>query len=181
MTRKAFDILPPYPKPKTYHHHDKVKKERRKSKRAFLYFLFGIFFIIILFGLVKFQNNSNPVSSNQTPTPMQNQSSQFELFNDEGGSNLTNEDVITIRLSDGTVSPGSFQQAKDILLKAGFQIEKTEKAANTYDQTIIYYKNNQIAQANKVNDVLKKLFTTQLQESTNLESTFDCLVIVGKK
>lgn len=183
MPSKVFDILPPRDKPRTYRHHNEGKKEKKKSKRAFLFFFFGVLIIGFCYIFIKVADNTAPQKTGtdviQTPSTDTSKES-FELFNDTGDSKLTESGIVTIRLQDGSLSATNFQMAKDKLLAAGFQLEKTEKSANPYDKTMIYYKKGQIAQANRVNDILKLYFSTQLSESANLAETYDCLVIIGK-
>lgn len=196
MPKKAFDLMPPYPKPSNYHHHmSKSKREKVKSQKTFMLFLFGLFFIFIVFTLMKIGNYGSTSSNTDTTTKKtetttstdsntnnSSSSNQFELFNDQGNSAFTNNTNITsVRLYNGASSEDNLNTAKDLFLKAGYKIEKTDKAANEYDKTIIYYRKNQLSLAQKAADTLKPKFETQLQESANLDSSYDLLVIIGNK
>lgn len=190
MGQRAFDILPPYPKdePRTYHHHgaDKTKKEKVKSRHNFLIFLFGLFFIIILFGFVKLENfnGSTSVSKTTNPPATNNTTSnnQFELFDSQGESGLaTDSQPIRVRLLDGATKTDNATTAKALLLKNSFIIEKQDKATNIYSQTIIYYKKGKITLGQTVSDTLKSGFSPILQESSGLDASYDVLVIIGDK
>lgn len=190
MSQKVFDILPPYPKeePRTYHHHnaDKAKKEKVKPQRNFLIFVFGLFFIIILFGLVKLENFNGSALTIKTPNTngidTSKRDNQFELFDNQGQSNLTSTTQPTsVRLLDGATNTESAGTAKNLLLKKSYIIEKQDKADNTYTQTMIYYKKGKIDLGQKAADALKPSFTPLLQESSGLDATYDLLIIVGDK
>lgn len=190
MSQKVFDILPPYPKeePRTYHHHnsDKTKKERVKTQRNFLIFVFGLFFIIVLFGLVKLENFNGSGLNIKTPSTKTSNTNktdnQFELFDNQGQSNLTKTGQPTsVRLLDGATETDSVSTAKSLLLKNNYIIEKQDKAGNIYSQTMIYYKKGKIALGQKAADALRPNFTPLLQESSGGESTYDLLIIVGDK
>lgn len=190
MSQKAFDILPPYPKeePRTYHHHntDKTKKGKVKSKRNFLIFVFGLFFVMVLFGLVKLENFNGSALTIKTPSTKTSDTSktsnQFELFDNQGQSNLTNtSQPISVRLLDGATETDSASIAKSLLLKNNYIIEKQDKASNIYTQTMIYYKKGNIALGQKATEALKPNFTPLLQESSGPATTYDLLIIVGDK
>ena len=178
MPKKAFDILPPYPKKETPRRNTHLKaKERKKSRNIFLLLFLFAFLVIVFFGFGKVNFSG---SSQTTTTPKKESPSQIELFTDEGQSSLTNDNIITVRILDGS-SSNNASQAKDLLLKAGFRIEKQEKSANPYEQTIIYYKKGELAQANQAVTALKPTFDPQTQESTNLDTNINLLIITGEK
>ena len=190
VSQKVFDILPPYPKeePRTYHHHnsDKTKKEKVKTQHNFLIFIFGLFFIVVLFGLVKLENFNGSgltIKTSSTKTDDTSKASnQFELFDNQGQSNLTNTSQPTsVRLLDGATKTDSAGVAKNLLLKNNYIIEKQDKASNIYTQTMIYYKKGNITLGQKAADALKPNFTPLIQESSGGESTYDLLIIVGDK
>lgn len=187
MSQKVFDILPPYPKEekRTYHHHDsdKTKKEKVKSQHNFLIFIFGLFFIVVLFGLVKLENFNGSSLNIQTSSPKTSDTNnQFELFDNQGQSSLTNTNQPTsVRLLDGATKTDSAGVAKSLLLKKNYIIEKQDKAGNIYNQTMVYYKKGSIALGQKAAEALKPNFTPLLQESSGLDTTYDLLIIVGDK
>lgn len=178
MPKKAFDILPPYPKKEAPRRSTHPKaKERKKSRNIFLLLFLFAFLVIVFFGFGKINFGTSPTS---TPTTNQSSSNQFELFTDEGQSNLTSDNIITVRILDGS-STNNASQVKDLLLRAGFRIEKQEKSANPYEQTIIYYKKGGLTQAQQASDALKPAFSSQMQESDNLDKNIDLLIITGAK
>lgn len=190
MSQKVFDILPPYPKeePRTYHHHntDKTKKEKVKSQHNFLIFIFGLFFIIVLFGLVKLENFNVLPTTNKTSIPKTNNpattDNQFELFDNQGQSNLTNTNqTVSVRLLDGATNIDNVANAKNLLLKNNYIIEKQDKASNIYGQTMIYYNKGNIALGQQAVKALKPSFSPLLQESSGLDATYDLLIIIGDK
>jgi len=190
VSQKVFDILPPYPKeePRTYHHHntDKTKKEKVKSQHNFLIFIFGLFFIIVLFGLVKLENFNGSGLNIQIPSTKTSDTNktnnQFELFDNQGQSSLTNtSQPISVRLLDGATNIDNVANAKNLLLKNSYIIEKQDKASNIYTQTMIYYKKGSIILGQKAADALKPSFTPLLQESSGLDTTYDLLIIIGDK
>ena len=190
MSQKVFDILPPYPKeePRTYHHHnsDKTKKEKVKSQHNFLIFLFGLFFIIVLFGLVKLENFNISSITNKPSSPKTNSpattDNQFELFDNQGQSKLTDTNqTVSVRLLDGATKTDSVMSAKNLLLKNNYIIEKQDKASNIYTQSMIYYNKGNIALGQKAADALKPNFTPLLQESSGLDDIYDLLIIIGDK
>lgn len=188
MAKKAFDILPPYPAPKKYHHHEnKSKKEKEKSKKTFYFFIFGLFFIFAIFTLIKMGDLSAFSSSvpsvagpNTNKSSTDNNNSNFELFNESGGPVFSNTNIIKIRIYNGATDTSDASIVKDTLLKAGYQIEKSDIAANASDKTVIYYKKGDKAIAQKVADTLKSKIDVNMEESSNLESSYDILVLVGK-
>lgn len=175
--------MPPYPQPSKYHHHmSKAKKEKVKSQKNFYYFFFGLFFIGILFAFTKSANLKSGSSSSNTNNQNPASNTKFELFNEQGSSNLTtSQNTIKIRILDGASTPINMNIAKDMLLRAGFEIEKSDSANNTYGQSIVYYKNGQVNQAQKAADTLKPTFIAQLQESASLDNNYDLLIIIGTK
>ncbi len=177
MAKKAFDILPPYPKKETPRRNTHLKaKEKRKSRNIFLLLFLLAFLVIVFFGFGK-----TSFAPSQTTAPSsQPSSNDFELFTDEGRSNLTSDNIITVRILDGSTTNNA-SQAKDLLLKAGFRIEKQDKSANPYEQTIIYYKNGGLTQAQQASNILKPTFDPQIQESDNLDQNIDLLIITGGK
>lgn len=188
MAKKAFDLLPPYPQPKQYHHHEnKSKKDKKKAVKNFYFLVFGLFFLFVIYALIKV-GDLGGISSQNVPTvikPNTNQTTNtapdFNLFDNNGSSSLTgNSDIIKVRIYNGATDTTNAATVKDTLLKAGYQIEKSDIAASPSDKTIIYYKKGAISQAQKVADNLKGKVNTNLEESSNLESVYDILVLVGK-
>lgn len=182
MSKRAFDILPPYPKdePRTYHHHNDKEKTKKKSVHTFLIFVFGLFFVFALFVFVKSNdfNISNSVNKNDTTKTKNN----FELFNDQGSSTLSTQNkIISVKLQDGSNKVGNLTTAKDKLLTQGFEIFTTEKVLTPSIQTIIYYKNGKIAQARLAQEALVPEFSATISESTTLDKTYDLLILVGEK
>lgn len=114
----------------------------------------------------------------QTPTPNQ---SNFELFDDSGQSNLTQDTVLTIRILNASSEAEPAEKAKKLLTDAGQKIEQIGQSENLYEQTIIYYKKDRVNDGDRVKNALKTGFQTKVQESENLGSTYDVLVIVGRK
>lgn len=184
LSRRAFDILPPYPKdePRTYHHTGKAKKEKIKSIHNFLIFMFGLFFIGVLFGLMKTENFKTPTSVNLVPQSQNTDTNtnQFELFDNQGQSNLINQPV-GVRLLNGAAKDTNVTTVKNLLLANGYAIEKQAVADNTYGQTTIYYKKGKLTLAQDASNILKPTFTPSLQESSGLSSGYDLLIIVGEK
>lgn len=188
MAKKAFDLLPPYPQPKQYHHHEnKSKKEKKKAVKNFYFLVFGLFFLFVIYALIK-MGDMGGISNQNVPTVIKpdtnqatNSSPSFNLFDDSGSSSLTNNsDIIKVRIYNGATETTNAATVKETLLKAGYQIEKSDIAASVSDKTIIYYKKNDKANAQKVADALTGKIDANLEESSNLESSYDILVLVGK-
>lgn len=180
MAKRAFDILPPYQReePRTYHHHgDNNGKTKKRSLGTFLGFVFGLVLIFILFTFSK--NNGLNITNNTEQKKTDNTANSFELFDNKGESNLSNQTgIISVKLQDASSNGANLSTVKDKLLKAGFEIASTEKAALIANQTTINYKKGDLATAQKV---LKTLPNAVTQESSTLENTYDLLVIIGDK
>lgn len=178
MSKRVFDILPPHPKdePRSHHNNGSNKKEKG-SFHTFFIFIFGLIFIFILFRFSKMENlnlNTNSSTNNSNKN-------QFELFNTQGQSNLTNNQIISVNILDGATNPLNESLAENLLLKAGFEIAKKDKAPSIINQTIIYYKKGQLTVAKQAADALSANFLPTTQESSSLESTYDLQIIVGNQ
>lgn len=172
---RFFDIMPPKPKSAPV----PTPHRRKNNWSGFLFIVLIIIVIAFAFQL----SNSKVTSDNKaapTQTPTQN-TDNFELFDNSGQSNLTQTKVLTIRILNASGEDEPAEKAKKILTDGGFKIEQVGKSENLYEQTIIYYKKDHSADGDQINNVLKAAFQTKLQESENLGSTYDVLVIVGRK
>ena len=144
--------------------------------------LIVVFLMIIFFGFGKLQNFTGS-SSNATiqPTASENVASDnFELFNNQGQSNLVGNST-SIKLLNSTNDSNLLSQAKSLLVRAGFQKITTNQAENPYEKTIINYKKSQISQAQAALEALKPNFEASLQESNDLDKNTDILIIIGAK
>ena len=185
--KKSMDILPPYPPKKHHRYATPEKKRKRLGKKVLIGMLIVVFVLIIFFGFGKLQYFTGEPAANtentgsEPTTKSQPSSNKFELFNDQGQSNLVGDNLTTIKLLNGTNNDDLLSQAKSLLAKAGFQKISTEKAANPYDKTIINYKKAQLKQAQTAAEALKPIFEVSLQESSNLDKNTDILIIIGVK
>jgi hypothetical protein len=173
MARKVLDIMPPYHK--EAHHHPGLKKKKEKRKALMVFVLIIIFLFIFLFiaGLFNLEKTAN-----SPKVGSQNSASNFELFNEQGQSNLiAGQTATSIRLLDGSPNADSLRTARDLLLKNGYEIEKTDQAASKSSQTIIYYPPINLQQAQKIAAFLKS-YNPKLQES-QANSNYDILILVG--
>ncbi len=168
---RFFDIQPPRPKPAPR------PEPRRPKRNSGLFLLIALIIIIIIFGL---QLSNTKVASDAAPTPTSD-GTNFELFDPAGQSNLTQEKTLTVRILNASGEEPPAETAKKLLTDAGVKIEQVGKSVNLYEQTIIYYKKDALSQGQKVEGVLKNSFQAKLQESDNLGTTYDVLVIVGQK
>lgn len=172
MANKAFDILPP--KKKEIHHHP-AEKEKKKSGKAFWSLVFGLFFIGIIYLFVKNSEIINPV----TPTSNPSKSSNFELFNPEGDSALT-ENPIQVQIVNASAGTVVYQDIANLLIKQGFTIQKTSESTSPSAETIIYYRSDSLKSAQKTQDILDTKFTTSIQEKNDLDSNIDLTITIGK-
>lgn len=88
--------------------------------------------------------------------------------------------AITIEILNGNGISGSARSVKDLLVQAGFTVDKVTNAYNfNYQSTIVYYKTGKITEANLVKDAL-----TSRKCSTDNDDTvvgnYDIVVVVGK-
>lgn len=168
---KFFDIRPPKPKPTP-------APAPRRNRRGCGWFV--VLILLVLIGLFAWQMPSQSVSNGTKTSSTPNQNN-FELFDQSGQSNLTKDNVWTVRILNASGGEELVPKAQKLLTDAGLKIEQVGKSENLYEQTIIYYKKDQEIAGQKVNDLLKSDFLAKLQESENLGSTYDVLVIVGQK
>lgn len=174
MAKKAFDILPPK---KKIHHHPSLKaeKEKKKSGKTFWTLIFGLFLIGIIYLFVKNNEILNPVTPQNNPS----KSSSFELFDPEGDSTLT-QNPIKVQIINASAGKVAYQDIADLLIKQGFTILKAGEDANPSEQTVIYYRSNSKAAAQKAQNILNTKFTTALQEKNDLDTNIDLSITIGK-
>lgn len=171
---RFFDIRPPRPKPAPPAAH------RRRNNGCGWFILIALVLIIgVLAWQVPLDNlisNGTKPSSNTKTSP-----NNFELFDDSGQSNLTENTVLSVRILNASGEDEPAEEAQKLLTDAGIKIEQIGTSVNIYEQTIVYHKKDQLAQGEKIENTLKTTFQTKLQESENLGGTYDVLVIVGQK
>jgi len=180
--RKPMDILPPYPPKKRHRYATPEKKRKKLGKKVMIAMLIVVFLLIIFFGFGKLQyftGQTNSETKTQITNNAQSSSDNFELFNDQGQSNLVGNST-SIKLLNGTNDSNLVSEAKSLLIKSGFQKISTEQAENPYDKTIINYKKGQANQAQVALEALKPSFEATLQESSSLDKNTDLLIIIGK-
>lgn len=175
MAKKAFDILPP--KKKEIHHHPalKAEKEKNKSGKTFWTLILGLFLIGIIYFFVKNSEILNPI----TPKNIPSKSSSFELFNPEGDSTLT-QNPIKIQIINASAGKVVYQEIADLLIKQGFTIQQTGEDASPSVQTIIYYRSNSLAGAQKTQNILSTKFNTVITEKNDLDKNIDLSITIGK-
>lgn len=172
---RFFDIMPPKPKAAP-------TPAPRRRKNNCSGFLFIVLIIIIAIFAFQFSDSKINFDRKTAPTPTKTPvKSNFELFNQSNQSNLTENKVISVRILNASGEDALAENAKKLLIDAGATIEQIGPSVNLYEQTIIYYKKDQLTQGQKIQNALKTTFQTKLQESENLGSTYDVLVIVGQK
>jgi len=172
---KFFDLIPPQPKPKEL----LVIKKRKKGGWLFL-------IIILIFGVfgfykMPFLETFKSTKSDNTPDAPSASTDNFELFNETNNSNLTEETPILVRILNASGKDEPLSKVQKLLLAGNVNIEQSGAGTNTYDQTIIYYKKDKLAQGQKIADILKNDFSVKLQESESLGETYNVLVIMGNK
>jgi len=168
-----FDILPPQPKTKK-----QEEKPRTKKSRGSAWFLvFVIFMLLVIFWINSYPANINQNSTTK-PTP-QVDSVDFNLFDNNLNFN-EQASQIKIRLINASGNINETKTMKNILAKAGFQIEQTTVTDTTYDQTIIYYKKEDLNKANQVEDALTTSYNVKKEESTTLGNSYDILLVIGQ-
>lgn len=175
MSKKAFDILPPYPEEKReYHKESPSKKAKKKRKSLFLKLIVAFILVVLMYLFIKSESTT---SNNPNVIPSK---SNFELFDNSGSSSLTSSNnPISVRILNGSSKTNNAATVKDALLKAGYQIENTLPAESDYAQSIIYYRAGNEVQAQKVASDLKGIISAQVSLSNTLESGFDIQIIVG--
>lgn len=170
---RYFDIMPPRPKPKPA-----APTRSRKSGWGFLFFIILVLGCIAIFSQIP-MDGFELKKTNKT-APVKTEKKDFQLFDETGQSTLTQEKTKKIRLLNASGSDERFQKAKTLLEKAEFSIEQSGNSTNLYDKTNIYYKKEDQLTGQKAEEILKTDFQTVLQESENLGSSYDILIIVGK-
>jgi hypothetical protein len=139
---------------------------------VFVLIIFFLLFFALLAGLYKFDTSINSKTSSQNST------NSFELFNEQGQSNLTaGQTAISVRLLDGSSNADTLRTTRDLLLKNGYEIEQTDQAASSSSQTIIYYPQANLQKAQKIAEILKN-YNPKLQES-QANSNYDILILIG--
>lgn len=186
MSRKPFDILPPF-RPTKKNTASPPSRKRKNNPGVFIVILLLAVFMVIF---IQSANNTKPINiSVPTTKPAQHNpesQSSFELFDQNNQPNpsdqiSTTQKIIKVRILNASNRIDEIEKVKALFDPKIFTIEQSTTAENTYDQTIIYYRKGQLEQANKVNDILKGKYSTKLQESENLKNTFDILLIIGKR
>jgi len=148
-------------------------KKRQKNNWLFLLFIFLFLGLAIIFlgqdysGIEKSSINS--------------QNSQFELFNNSGGSNFGQTGTYKVRIINASGKKEALESAQK-LLKTPFVLEQGTDAAETKEQTTIYFK-SELTNAAKIlkEELASGGFSASLEESTDLGSTYDLLLVVGEK
>lgn len=179
MSKKAFDLMPPYGKKDEIHHHPamKKKKEKVKAKKLFFLLIMALIFVVIFLGLEKTQQTTQ---NKQDVAKKTTANSGFELFDDKGQSALTESTQnIKIRLLDGASDENIARTVKDTLLKKGYTIESSQKSATPSPKTIIYYQKDKLSQAQGVQTLLKDPYNPTLEESDLTSTKYDVLVLIG--
>ena len=181
MAKKYIDIMPPYPrKERTYRRESPKKKQERKSRSAFLYLVLGVFLLVIFYTFYKAGNQT--ITNTGTSTKTNSNDNHFELFNDQGESNLTeNSSPVIVKILNGSPGTNNANAVKDILLNKGYEIQKVEDAASAQNQTIIYFRKSGDTLAQKLSSDIKSTLSPDLQESNSLSSGYDLLLVVGAK
>lgn len=180
MSKKVFDLMPPYGKKDEIHHHPalKKKKEKVKAKKLFALVILALFFILIFLGLEKTQQTTQ--QNKQDALKKTTANSSFELFDNQGQSSLTgNTKDVKVRLLDGASNEDTARTVKDILLKKGYTIESSQKSATASAKTIIYYQKDKLSSAQGVQTLLKDPYNPSLEESDLTSAKYDVLVLIG--
>lgn len=170
----VFDILAPKKKPEE----KKPETPRRKNPSGNCLLLL----VVLIFAFLLASALQNPQKLGLTkPTITNPESSNFELFDNQGGSALIQtSNIDKIRLINASENQPEFELTKQLLLGAGYRIEQATNAQYVYETTTIFYRANQETQMQKLSEVLKTKYQISAQTSENLAETYDFLVIIGK-
>lgn len=181
MAKKAFDLLPPYPKKEVHHHPSvKKKKEKKKSQRIFALIFFALLAILLFSALA--ETNKSIISNNQNASQTESTNQSFELFTDAGNSSFTQEGNITrIRILDATSDDDLIRNVRNTLLANGYAIERTTESINESSQTVIYFKAQNKDKANEIADFFKETLNPKLEQSEGENEDYDILILVGNK
>jgi len=178
----ALDILAPKKKPEE----KKTESPKRKNPSGNCLLLL----VVLIFAFLLASALQNPQELGLTkptitpvPTsPTNSSTSGFELFDNSGGSSLTQTTSIDkIRLVNASENQPEFELTKQMLIGAGYRIEQATTAQYVYETTTIFYRSSQEAQMLQLKEVLKKKYQIDTQVSENLADSYDFLVIIGKK
>lgn len=94
----------------------------------------------------------------------------------------TNKSAIALRVLNGNGITGSADQVKKTLIAAGFTVSSVTNAKSfAYVKTYVYYHGGKEAEANLVNAALTSRETIVQQSDTVTGTTYDVVVVVGKK
>ena len=183
MPKKSFDLMPPYTQKETHHHPGlQKKKEKKKARRTFGMVVLFLFLVVFLGGVLEFDKSGFklPGKNSSAPKPSSSSnSSSFELFDNQGQSNLTNIDHIKVSILDGGGNAEKLRVAKDLLLKKGYVIANVTAAATASPQTIVYYPEGKQIQAQTIADTLKTSFNITIELLDKTSPNYDFLILLG--
>ena len=179
MGQRAFDILPPFIPVKT------PSVPAPKKQRSNAGCLLAVVVIIFIFAFFA-QASKRPLTmqnTNVNSTTNNTSENNLDLFNNNSNNNfsLPQNSTIKIRILNASGSFDSLDSVKKLLTSNAFSIEQTTNSSDIYEQTIIYYKNNQINKANIVKSAISSKYNVKTQLSETLGSSYDVLVIIGKQ
>lgn len=159
---KAWDILPPIPKP----HKSFTKTEKKRSKNCSMFFF--ICFIIIV-GIFIFQITNSPppdINGINTTLPTANTSADTSS-------------AVQIKILNGSGKAEETNKVSDLLTDADYKIAKKENALNLYDETIVYYQKEKKEIAENIADLLKSYGATTQQFTQS--TSYDIVIVISAK
>lgn len=140
--------------------------------------LFVAVVLFFIFGLNYYPEKFS-LPSTSTATPSLN-AVDFDLFGNDLTTDRQLNEKIKIRIINASGKVDETNRMKNILIQAGFQVEQTTVTDTTYNQTTIYYRNEDKTRAEQVEDALATSYNTKIEESINLGASYNILVIIGQ-
>lgn len=183
MPKKFIDIIAPNKKvpifptepaePKPIH---RVVKKGLTPGKIVVAFLF-ILIIGLIGGLIYLKWPKNQSKTAQLPN-LQSSFDQNPAPKDILGAKVANP--IKIKILNASDQTEKISQASALLAGPSFKIITSAQSANTYSETMVYYRSGQKALAEKVSQALAPSFAVKTQVSNVVEQNVDCLVILGQ-
>lgn len=89
--------------------------------------------------------------------------------------------ALKIEILNGNAVAGAATTMKKTLTTAGFPIAKVSNATHSYTTTYVYYKTGNEAAATDINTIVAKTKSSKTQKSDTLCTTYDIVIVLGKK
>lgn len=125
------------------------------------------------------QNAESTIPNNTQNTTTETATVQPQAAPSTASETATNASV-KLRVLNGNGISGSAATIKDILVAAGYTVDKVSNATNfNYTNTTIYYNTGKSAQAESVKKTLSS-YSVVLYENPGVTKTYDIIVVAGK-